>query len=284
MCGRVIALGEGADQSWKLGNRVLSIFTQTHMTGHVKQKDMAFGLGLPLEGVLQTHRVFPVTGLVKAPEYLTDEEACTLPIAAMTAWMSINGLRPIDSPGGRGETILLQGTGGVSIAGLQVAHAAGARTIITSSSDEKLARAKSLGADHTINYRTTPEWQDIVNEITHNEGADIIFENGGAQTLRKSFDCVAFGGKIACIGYLSGKQDEVSDRTNVNVLALRRNLTLCGILNGPRDRFEEMLRFYEEKKIRPVVDKLFAFEEAQDALGYLIAGKHFGKVVIRVSS
>lgn len=127
MCGIVIAIGKGTQASpWSVGDRVLSTFNQTHLTGQISAKEMAFGLGLPLEGVLQTHRVFPTTGLVRAPAYLNDEEASALPIAAVTAWMSINGMRPIGHPGGEDETVLLQGTGGVSISGLQIAHAVGA--------------------------------------------------------------------------------------------------------------------------------------------------------------
>lgn len=118
--------------------------------------------------------------------------------------------------------------------------------------------------------------------MTDDEGVDIIFENGGAATLRKSFDCIAFGGLINCIGYLSGKDDAVGDRTNTNVLALKRNVTLKGLLNGPRERLEEMLAFYEEKQIRPVVDKVFAFGEAKEALIYLFSGGHFGKVVVEI--
>jgi NADPH:quinone reductase-like Zn-dependent oxidoreductase len=156
--------------------------------------------------------------------------------------------------------------------------------MITSSSDTKLQKAKSLGADHVINYRTTPNWSEAIMSLTSSRGADIIFENGGARTLRQSFDCIAFGGLINCIGYLSGKEDDPGDRTNTNVLALRRNVTLKGLLNGPRDRFEEMLKFFEEKEIRPVVDRVFGFGEAREALEYLFAGGHFGKVVIRVAS
>lgn len=118
--------------------------------------------------------------------------------------------------------------------------------------------------------------------LTGEEGADVILETGGAQTLRKSFDCVAYGCVIACIGYLSGKQDEAGDRTNVNLLALARNVTLKGILNGPRDRFEEMVRFYEAHAIRPVVDRVFGFAEGREALQYLFSGSHFGKVVVKV--
>ena len=154
--------------------------------------------------------------------------------------------------------------------------------IITSSSDAKLEHAKKLGADKTINYRTTPNWDEEILKMTDDEGVDIIFENGGAQTLRKSFDCIAFGGLIVCIGYLSGKEDAVDDRTNTNVLALKRNVTLKGLLNGPRERLEEMCAFYEEKRIKPVVDKVFDFQESKEALNYLFSGGHFGKVVIKV--
>jgi NADPH:quinone reductase-like Zn-dependent oxidoreductase len=155
--------------------------------------------------------------------------------------------------------------------------------IVTSSSDKKLEQAKDLGADHCINYKSTPDWQATVLNITGNTGADFILETGGALTLSKSFECVAFGGCIAAIGYLSGKEDEEGSRMNTNVLALKRNVTLKGILNGPRDRFEEMLQFYEKKKIQPVVDKVVDFDHAKDAMLYLESGGHFGKVVVRVA-
>ncbi|KAJ9157599.1 alcohol dehydrogenase [Pleurostoma richardsiae] len=285
MCGTVVALGPGPlTTPWAVGDRVLATCNQTYLTGQIRTHHQASGLGLPLDGTLQTHRVFPTAGLVRAPAYMTDEEAACLPVAAVTAWMSINGSRPMGAPGGAGEVVLLQGTGGVSIAGLQIGRASGATTIITSSSDAKLERAKGLGADHTINYVTNPEWQDEVMRLTGGEGADIIFECGGAKTLRKSFDCVAWGGLICSIGYLSGKQDDPGDRTNINVLALRRTVTLKGILNGPKDRFEEVCRFYEEHEIHPVVDKVFAFEESKEALKYLFSGSHFGKVVIKVKA
>lgn len=157
-----------------------------------------------------------------------------------------------------------------------------AAVIITSSSDAKLAKAKALGADHVVNYRTTPNWDETVTRATNGEGADIILETGGAKTLRRSFDAVGFGGTIACIGYLSGKVDEDQDRTNVNLLALRKTVTLKGLINGPRERFEEMVDFYEQKGIKPVVDRVFDFKEADEALRYLYSGGHFGKVVVKV--
>lgn len=156
---------------------------------------------------------------------------------------------------------------------------------MTSSSDDKLARAKELGADHAINYRTDPDWEKTVMELTGGDGADIIFEVGGAGTLRKSFDCITFGGVIASIGYVTGKQDDPSgDLTNINVLALRRTVTLKGIINGPRDRFQEMCEFYAEHQIRPLVDRVYEFGQAREALQFLHDGSHFGKVVIRVSA
>lgn len=281
MCGTVVA---SKSTLWRIGHRVTGIFNQSHLTGQIKVHHMASGLGLPLHGVLADYRVFPAKSLVAVPDYLSDEEACCLPIASVTAWMALNWMRPMGQPLSGGETVLIQGTGGVAIAGLQIAYASGLTTIITSSSDDKLEKAKGLGAKHTINYRTNPEWQVDVMCLTDNEGADIIFENGGAKTLRKSFDAIAFGGLINCIGYLSGKEDDPGDRTNTNVLALRRNVTLKGILNGPKDRFEEMARFYEQHQIHPIIDRVFAFEEAKEALKYLYSGGHFGKVVIKVSS
>ncbi|KAJ5542717.1 Polyketide synthase enoylreductase [Penicillium sp. DV-2018c] len=281
MCGVVTKIGSGVTK-WAVGDRVLSTFLPDHQTGQVTEKELGRSLGLPEDGVLATHRVFPDYGLVKAPSFMSDEEAATLPIASVTAWMSINGMRPLGQSGGKGEYVLLQGTGGVAIAGLQIAKAAGAKVIITSSSDEKLDQAKKLGADFTINYRTNPNWEAEVMKVTENHGADVILEVGGAKTLRKSFDCIAFGGLINCIGYVSGKVDADEDRMNLNLLALRRTVTLKGIINGPKDRFEEMNRFYETNQIHPVVNRVFSFAEAKDAFRFLESGSHFGKVVIKI--
>lgn len=308
MCGTVV---ESKSPLLGAGTRVMSVYLQTHLSGALKQSDLESGLGFPLPGVLTEYRCFDARTLVKVPKYMSDEEASCLPISGVTAWMALNWMRPIGKSfqaldiygkddkkkDDETETVLLQGTGGVSIAGLQIAKAAGLKTIITSSSDEKLEQAKQLGADHTINYRTYWEWQDGVMEATDGKGADYILEVGGTKTLRKSFASVAFGGTISCIGYVSGKEDDNGgdggkgddkdkasgwNRLNVNVLALRRNVTLKGLVNGGRDRFEEMVRFYEDKEIRPVVCKVFGMEEAKEALEYVQGGKHFGKVVIRV--
>ncbi|KAH8674165.1 oxidoreductase [Xylariales sp. PMI_506] len=283
ICGSVVKTGSDST-GFAIGDRVMATFNQTHVTGQIQEKDMASGLGFPTPGCLSEYRVFAATGLVKVPDYMSDEEASCLPIAAVTAWMSINSFQPLGQPAqGGGKFVLLQGTGGVSISGLQIAKALGFSTIVTSSSDDKLERARALGADYLINYRATPEWQEKVLEITGGAGADIIFETGGAGTLDKSFQCVAWGGLISCIGYLAGKEDAPGSRINTNLLALKRNVSLKGILNGPRDRFQEMLGLYKEKEIKPVVDRVFEFSEASEALQYLFGGQHFGKVVIKVA-
>jgi len=295
MCGVVVAAGPVSSSStdpyknpaFRLapGDRVISTFAPTHITGQVQARDLANGLGGPAPGVLTQYRVFPTYALVKIPDYLTDDEASCLPIAAMTAWMSLNCMRPageIIGSTAEPESVVVQGTGGVSIAALQIASAAGAHVIATSSSDDKLQRAALLGARTTINYAQKKNWDDAVLAATANIGADIILEVGGASTLRRSFECVRFGGLIAAIGYLSGKQDPEGDRTNTNLLALKRNVTLKGIVNGPRDKLVEMLAFYDAKRIRPVVDRVFKFEEAGEAFGFLFSGGHFGKLVVRV--
>lgn len=287
MCGVVTAVGADLTVPWKVGDRVLSTFSQTHLTGQIREEHMASGMGFPLDGVLQSHRVFPSTGLVRAPDGLSDEEASCLPIATVTAWMALFWQEPLGTwPNMSGKVVLVQGTGGVSISGFQIAKAAGATTIVTSSSDAKLQRAKSLGADHLINYKTTPEWQEEVLRLTGNRGADVIFECGGADTLHRSMQCVTFGGLVSCIGYLSGKQDKTGEdgRSHFNLLALSRNVTAKGLINGPRDRFEDAVRFYEKHVIKPVVDRVFGFEEGRDALKYLMSGGHFGKVVVKMSS
>ncbi|KAK8112276.1 uncharacterized protein PG998_008733 [Apiospora kogelbergensis] len=295
ICGTVVQVSSSPGSEDKLeglraGDRVMATFNQTHVRGQIVAADMASGLGLPLAGCLAEYRAFPASGLVRVPDYLSDDEAACLPIAAVTAWMSINSFQPLGQPmAGRDKVVLLLGTGGVAVSGLQIARALGLTTIITSSSDAKLERARTMGADHTINYKTTPAWHEKVLEITGGRGADVVFETGGAQTLAKSFECVAFGGLISCIGYLSGKEDAPGQpRINTNVLALKRNVTLKGMLNGSRERFEEMVRCVysgdeTKQQIHPVVDRVFPFEEAKEAFEYLFQGGHFGKVVIQVS-
>ncbi|PYH87364.1 alcohol dehydrogenase, partial [Aspergillus ellipticus CBS 707.79] len=289
MCGTITALGAGVTK-WRVGDRVLSTFLPDHVAGQVTEKELSGSLGHPAPGVLAEYRVFAEHSLVGAPGGMSEVEASTLPIAGVTAWVSLvnrgwmGGKRETEGEGRllEGKTVLVQGTGGVAVMGLLIGRALGGSVIVTSSSDEKLSQAKSLGATYTINYVTTPDWDVEVNRLTHGHGADIILETGGARTLRKSFECIAFGGLINCIGYLSGKVDEPEDRVNVNVLTLRRNVTLQGIINGSRERFEEMVEFFGREGVKPVVNRVFGFGEVREAFGFMERGGHFGKVVVKV--
>lgn len=311
MCGIVVdASKTSGTRRFQNGARVMAIFLLSHLRGDVQEEDVASGLGLPLPGVLAQYRCLPAESLVAVPDYLSSAEASCLPLATTTAWTALNWMAPLAGTGAKQvgkkevtgggkkqQTVLLQGTTAVALAGLQIAKAAGLKAVITGSTDEFITRAKDeLGADEGINSQTHWEWEGEVMKATDNRGADIIFETGGgARTLHKSFKCVSFGGLINCIGSLSGQTDDGDDpgdggggktpklhRLNVNALALARNVTIKGVLNGGRDRLEEALAFYEKNGIKPVVDKTYTFKEAADALAYVKKGKHFGKVVITV--
>ncbi len=308
MCGTVVDASKSKSARFQNGARVMAIYLQSHLYGDVDEEDLASSLGLPLPGVLAQYRCFPAESLVAVPDYLSDAEASCLPLATTTAWTALNWMRPLASTnevrdgGPSRRTVLLQGTTPVALAGLQIAKAAGLRAVMTGSTDDFTARAKAeLGADEAINYQTHWAWEGEVLKATDDRGADVIFETGGgARTLQKSFKCVSFGGLINCIGSLSGRTDDGEDgdgggggdggdgktpklhRLNVTALALARNVTIKGVLNGGRDRLEEALAFYQEKGIKPVVDKTYAFGKAPEALAYVKKGKHFGKVVVTV--
>ena len=218
------------------------------------------------------YAVLSAEGLVHVPEHLSDLEAATLPCAALTAWRAIVSYGQIVA----GDTVLLLGTGGVSIFALQFARLLGARVIITSSSDEKLERARELGADAGINYRTTPEWFRRVLELTDGRGGDHVVEVGGSGTLPQSIRAVRFGGKISLIGVLAGAGD-------VNPLPLvMRGVNMQGVFVGSREMFEAMNRAIAFHQLRPVIDQVFAFDESRKALETMQSGSHFGKIVIRV--
>ncbi len=217
--------------------------------------------------------VLPEHGLVRAPSHLTFEEAATLPCAGVTAWNALvesGGVKP-------GDTVLVQGTGGVSLFALQFARLAGARVIATSSSDQKLAKALELGAGDGINYKTTPDWDKRVRELTGGKGVDQIVEVGGAGTLARSMRAVRMGGYIALIGVLSGATSEVNPMP-----ILMKNIRVQGIFVGSRAMFEAMNRAIEVGRLHPAVDRVFDFDQAPEAMKYLESGAHFGKVVIRV--
>ncbi|KAI8627958.1 putative alcohol dehydrogenase [Xylariaceae sp. FL1651] len=278
--------GPSAASQWREGDRVFSLSRANHLTGPTRPEHIGAGVGIPLPGVLTQYRIFPASGLLRVPEYMALDEASTLTIASTTAWMALNWDQPIGKPRrSKDMVVLFQGTGGVSIAGLQQAKALGLTTIITSSSDAKLRQAKELlGVDYTINYKETPDWDSEVLRLTDGRGADIILDTGGPGTMEKSLNCVAYGGTISAIGILTGLMEEGKAQVAVGMRLIQRNATLKGINIGPRDRAEEMLRLaYETTSAHPIVDRVFEFAEAQEALRYMQNGSHFGKIVIKVA-
>ena len=237
----------------------------------MQDSDTAWSLGGCIDGVAAEYRAFDEIGVLKFPEHMSYEEAATLPCAGLTVWNSLHGPCPLAA----GDTLLTLGTGGVSIHALQMAHAAGAEVIVTSSSDEKLARARALGADHVINYVTTPDWDGAVREITGGRGVDHVIENGGGATLLRSIKSTRRGGWIHVIGLIApGEIDPVH--------ILLSGVTLRGKEVGSREMFVAMNRSLAHSKVKPVVDKVFAFEHLAEALGELGTGKHFGKLVLSI--
>jgi NADPH:quinone reductase-like Zn-dependent oxidoreductase len=229
--------------------------------------------GGDLDGTLREYGAFHVDSLVRIPDPLSFEEAATLPCAAVTAWNALVVVGQIKA----GDTVLTRGTGGVSIFALQMAKLHGARVISTSSSDEKLARARKLGADETINYKTKPEWDREVLRLTGGSGVDHVVEVGGAGTLPRSVNAVRMGGVVSVIGVLAKGE-------GLNPLkVLMKTLRVQGIFVGSRQMFEEVNRAISGNGIKPVIDRVFAFEEAREAMAYLESGAHFGKIVVRVS-
>jgi NADPH:quinone reductase-like Zn-dependent oxidoreductase len=269
-CGVVEAVGEGVTRV-KPGDRVATLFFQGWISGPPTLAKLSTSLGFPIPGAGRELAVFSQEGVSKVPDFLTDDEVATLPCAALTAWRGLfedADLKP-------GDTVVLQGTGGVSIFGLQFAHTAGCRTLITSSSDEKLQRARALGADHLVNYRNQPEWAKAVREATGGVGADVILEVGGAGTIEQSMRAVRIGGHIAIIGVVAGQGNPFNPASLIG-----NSAKLQGLSVGSRDMFEAMCRAIDQHRIRPVVDKTFPWTEARAAFEAMAGGAHFGKIVL----
>ncbi|BCG59758.1 zinc-dependent alcohol dehydrogenase family protein [Paenibacillus sp. URB8-2] len=269
--GEVVALGEHTTK-FKIGDRVSGIFTQSWISGEATQENWVSALGSPLDGLLAEYAVLPEKGLVRVPDHLTDEEAAALPCAGVTAWHAIAQEGKVKAS----DTVVVQGTGGVSLFALQFAKLHGATVIVTSSSDEKLMRAKGLGADFGINYKQTPEWDRVVLELTGGRGADHIVDLGGSATLNKSIAALRVGGQISLVGGLSGYQVDGF----AIIPAILRKARLQAINVGSRDMFETMNRAIQQNGLRPVVDRVFPFERAVEALRYLAEGSYFGKICI----
>ena len=269
--GEIVAVGNDVTR-WRVGDRVCPIFAQGWLEGppSMRKNRTALGGG-DVDGVLREYGAFDEQGLVKIPAHLSFEEAATLPCAGVTAWHALVNSGNLKA----GETVLTLGTGGVSIFALQFAKMQGARVIVTSSSDEKLEKARGLGADETINYKGAPDWDKEVLRLTNKEGVDHVIEVGGAGTLAKSLASVRVGGHVALIGVLAsgGEFNPIS--------ILMKSVRVQGILVGSRRMFEDMNRAIEANQMKPVIDKTFAFEEAGAALRYMEAGAHFGKIVVQ---
>ena len=270
--GEVVAVGEGVTR-WKTGDRVAATFFQDWKSGPATPETAGSALGGARDGMLAEFVALDQEGLVAVPEALSFEEAATLPCAALTAWQALVWRGRLHA----GQTVLLLGTGGVSIFGLQFAKMHGARVVITSGSDEKLARARELGADFGINYRETPDWEEEVLRLTGGEGVRQVLEVGGAGTLTKSLKCLALNGNVHVIGGVSGFTADVPLGLMIGKLA-----EVHGIFVGSREMFEAMNQAIGQHKTKPQIDRVFPFEEASEAYAYLESGGHFGKVVIGV--
>jgi NADPH:quinone reductase-like Zn-dependent oxidoreductase len=269
--GEVAAVGPGVTR-WKLGDRVAPIFVQRWFGGNLLPEYMPSALGGPSDGVLAEQIVLSEEGLVRIPSHMSFEQAATLPCAAVTAWNAalVKGqLQP-------GHTVVTLGTGGVSLFAAQFGLMTGAQVIATTGSDEKMDRLRKLGVSEVINYRTTPDWDVRVRELTGGRGADLVIEVGGPGSLAKSIGAIRYCGHISAVGTLAGKST-----IDPGTLFAKR-ASMCGIQVGSRDMFEAMNRAIELKKLEPVIDRVFDFAEARKAYEYLASGKHFGKVVIRV--
>jgi NADPH:quinone reductase-like Zn-dependent oxidoreductase len=269
--GEVVEVGVGVTRV-KVGDRVASCFFQRWIGGPPEADTHASALGGGLDGMLADYAVLEEHGVVKLPSHLSFEEGATLPCAAVTAWHALAEHARVVA----GQTVLVQGTGGVSIFALQLARLMGAQVIVTSSSEQKLARAKELGATHGVNYKTTPEWDKAVVEASGG-GVDHVVEVGGPGTLAQSLRAIRIGGKITLIGVLSGAAE-------INpMLIFARRANLQGISVGSMQMFEAMNRAISVSGLKPIIDKVFSFDDAPAAYRHLQSAQHFGKIVIRVS-
>ena len=269
--GEVVEVGESVTRV-RPGDRVAGIFMQSWIGGEIGPDHHASALGGAIDGVLAEYVLFDADGLVHIPEALSYEEAATLPCAAVTAWNALFAQGPVLP----GQTVLTLGTGGVSMFAVQFAHAAGARVIVTSSSQDKLDQALALGAAEGIDYRAEPEWQDAVQRLTGGRGVDHVIELGGAGTLARSIRAARIGGSVHMIGVITGAAE--IDPMPI----MRRGLTVRGVFVGSREMFEAMNRAIAYHDLHPVIDRIFPFADAAAAYRHLESQAHVGKVVIRV--
>jgi NADPH:quinone reductase-like Zn-dependent oxidoreductase len=270
--GEVVAVGDAVTRV-KIGDRVAASFFPTWIGGTLAEEHHANALGGSLDGMLAEQVVLGERAWVKVPSHYSFEQAATLPCAGVTAW---NALFEAATPR-PGDTVLVQGTGGVSIFALQLARAAGVTVIATSSSADKRARLERLGAQRTIDYREDPKWGDTVRAATGGRGVDLAVEVGGAGTFDQSIRALRYGGTMSLLGILAGTQGPVDTYS-----IFHKNIRVHGVYVGSVAMFEDFVRALEASKIEPIIDQVFPFAEARAAYEHLASGKHFGKVVIRV--
>lgn len=270
--GEVVATGNGVTR-WKPGDRVVASFFQDWLDGQFQSAHMQSALGGGIDGVLAEYRVFAQSALARIPAHLSFEQAATLPCAALTAWHALFERAPLLP----GETVLILGTGGVSVFALQLARSAGANVIATSSSDKKLERIAALGASGLVNYRKQPQWDEAVLDLTHGRGVDQVIEVGGAGTFPRSLAAARTGGRISLIGRLTGIDDRIDPRP-----IMAKSLNVYGIYVGSVAMLERMMRGIETSGLVPIIDRNFTIDQASDAYAHLESGKHFGKVVITI--
>jgi NADPH:quinone reductase-like Zn-dependent oxidoreductase len=268
--GEVSAIGSGVTR-WKPGDRAIGCFFQNWTDGPISDTATRGALGGDRDGAFAEAVLLEEVGLAAIPAGMSFEDAATLPCAALTAWHAL-----ANGKCGPGKTVLVQGTGGVSLFALQFAKALGAKVLITSSNDDKLARAMKLGADAGANYKSRPDWDKWARQQTGGAGVDIVVEVGGAGTLERSAKAVRTGGYIALIGVLAGTG------TFNPMGILMKAVTVQGIFVGSRAMLEEMNRFIGDSKLRPVIDRVFPLSQAAEALRHLESGSHFGKIVVNV--
>jgi NADPH:quinone reductase-like Zn-dependent oxidoreductase len=269
--GEVVAVGEKVTR-FKTGDRVIPTFFQIWIDGAPPKNRSA--LGAPLDGTLAEYVCLNEEGWVAMPKRLSFEEAATLPCAGPTAWNALMNAGTRIKPG---DTVLCLGTGGVSMFALQFARAAGARVIVTSSSDEKIERARGFGASEGVNYKTHPDWEKEVLALTGGRGVDCVIENGGIATLQRSFQCVGWGGKVTLIGVLAGREGSANPHD-----LMFKNASLQGIGVGSRAGLEQLIQAMEVNDIKPIVDKIFCFDDALAAFREQTSGSFMGKIVIHM--
>jgi NADPH:quinone reductase-like Zn-dependent oxidoreductase len=268
--GVVSAIAPGVTRV-AVGDRVCPTFFQNWISGEPDLERLTRSLGGPIDGTMTDIMCLPEEGVIKVPAHLSDLEAATLPCAALTAWSALvtcGNIRP-------GDRVLVQGCGGVALFAVAFAKLLGAHVTVISSSEERLERVKQLGADAGINYRSTPEWAKATRDITAGRGYDLILELGGEKTLPQSLRCIRPGGTVAMIGILSGS----AMATSLGLI-ITRQVRLQGVTVGHRDGFEAMLRAIDQHRLKPVVDRVFPFEELKEAMAYLQTGAQFGKVCL----